>query len=275
MAKRVRQFITGATGPQGEIGPEGPQGEVGPEGPQGDIGPQGDTGPEGPQGDPGTPGTNTIIVKEADGVVDATVTTLDFDGSDFNLTESPEDEIQVGLAYGTSAGTPAEGNHTHAALYAPIAYAVPTGAIMQWITNTPPTGWLMCDGQTVLRSSALGVILNGNYGAGDGSTTYNVPNLQGRFAVGRNPSDAAFDALNETGGAATVTLTSAQSGLPAHRHGYDRHIHTSVSRQNVGANTASQEVNATVNTDFNVAADAVSAHENLPPYRVMNFIIKT
>lgn len=55
----------------------------------------------------------TLTVQEGGVTTDATVNVLNFDGSDFNLTESPEDTITIALAYGTSAGTPAEGNHTH------------------------------------------------------------------------------------------------------------------------------------------------------------------
>src|SRR5688500_7443423 len=61
----------------------------------------------------GTTGSGVLVVKEGGATVDATVTTLDFDASDFVLSESPEDEINISLAYGTTAGTPAEGNHTH------------------------------------------------------------------------------------------------------------------------------------------------------------------
>ncbi len=59
------------------------------------------------------PITVTVIVQEGDSTVDAAVTTLDFDASDFSVTSSPSGEANIALAYGTSAGTPAEGNHTH------------------------------------------------------------------------------------------------------------------------------------------------------------------
>jgi hypothetical protein len=62
----------------------------------------------------------TITVQENDVDVDTAVTTLDFDTSDFTITSSPAGEANISLAYGTGAGQPAEGNHTHAALYAPI-----------------------------------------------------------------------------------------------------------------------------------------------------------
>lgn len=54
-----------------------------------------------------------VIVQEGDSTIDAAVSTFDFDASDFNVTSSPAGEANIALAYGTSAGTPAEGNHTH------------------------------------------------------------------------------------------------------------------------------------------------------------------
>src|SRR5262245_10148368 len=56
----------------------------------------------------------TITVQEGDATVDAAASVLDFDASDFNVTSSPSGEANVALNYGTGAGQPAEGNHTHA-----------------------------------------------------------------------------------------------------------------------------------------------------------------
>lgn len=61
--------------------------------------------------------SGSIAVEEGDVVVDAAVTVLDFDISDFNITSSPAGEANVALNYGTGAGQPAEGNHTHAQLH--------------------------------------------------------------------------------------------------------------------------------------------------------------
>jgi hypothetical protein len=64
--------------------------------------------------------THSFTVSEGGVALDTDISTLDFDASDFVLTESPENEVNIGLAYGTSAGTPAEGNHAHAADYQPL-----------------------------------------------------------------------------------------------------------------------------------------------------------
>jgi microcystin-dependent protein len=60
---------------------------------------------------------------------------------------------------------------------------IPTGTITPWSQATPPTGFLECDGTAVSRSTyaALFAIISDTYGAGDGSTTFNLPNLTDRL----------------------------------------------------------------------------------------------
>jgi len=63
---------------------------------------------------------------------------------------------------------------------------IPVGMVMPRAAYSAPTGWLLCDGSAVSRTtySTLFSIIGGLYGAGDGSTTFNVPNLQGKFLRG-------------------------------------------------------------------------------------------
>jgi microcystin-dependent protein len=102
----------------------------------------------------------------------------------------------------------------------------PTGGIMQFAGSTAPTGWLLCQGQAVSRTTfaALFASIGTTYGVGDNSTTFNLPNLQGRVPVGRDSAQTEFDALGETGGSKTVTLTQAQ--MPSHSHTTPSHSHT-------------------------------------------------
>ena len=110
------------------------------------------------------------------------------------------------------------------------AFLVPTGSINAWSTNTAPTGWQLCDGSLVSRTTyaALFAVIGETYGAGDGSTTFALPDLKGRAIVGRDAAQTEFDVLGETGGAKTHTLTSAQ--MPAHvhaiTHDHGSHSHT-------------------------------------------------
>lgn len=103
-----------------------------------------------------------------------------------------------------------------------IARSMPIGLVQMWGgTAAPNASWLLCNGAAVSRTTyadlftAIGVA----YGTGDGSSTFNLPNLEGRVPVGYNPSaDTGISQRNlaATGGAETHTLTTAQ--LPAHTH---------------------------------------------------------
>lgn len=116
------------------------------------------------------------------------------------------------------------------------------------------------------------------YGLGDGSTTFNVPNIKGKSVFGLDTSDNNFKNLNaplDYKGEKTHLLTSGESGLPAHTHpstGMFIQINagTAISVKGAGADTYYAPATAA-----NTAADASSAHNNLPPHIVLNFVIKT
>jgi microcystin-dependent protein len=105
---------------------------------------------------------------------------------------------------------------------------IPTGCIIPWSDTSVPTGFLECNGQAVSRSTyaTLFAIVATTYGAGNGSTTYNVPDLKDNVPLGRSNSAA----LASSGGANTVTATGNVGGstanatlstaqLAAHTHG--------------------------------------------------------
>jgi len=155
----------------------------------------------------------------------------------------------------------------------------PAGVISQWVgvATSPPTGWLLCDGTAVLRSSYAAlwdVLRNGGstspYGNGDGSTTFNLPNLKGRVPVGLDSSQSEFDTLGETGGLKEVTLTTAQ--IPDHTHGGQIVFGTGSGGSSAvvasGNNPTSQP------TTGGVTGTNGGAHTNLQPYIVVNYIIK-
>jgi microcystin-dependent protein len=77
-----------------------------------------------------------------------------------------------------------------------------------------PTGWAICDGSALSRTTyaALFAAIGTNHGTGDGSTTFNIPDLRGRFALGADGSHA----LGVSGGAASITIST--SNLPSHSH---------------------------------------------------------
>ena len=144
----------------------------------------------------------------------------------------------------------------------------PVGTIVVWGTNTAPTNWLMCDGSAVSRTtySALFGVIGTTYGVGDGSTTFNLPNIKGRTVVGRDAAQTEFDTLGETGGAKTHTLTVDE--MPSHTH--DTNIFFA------GAGIVHYSVLAAQSpTPISTSATGGGqAHNNLQPYIVENYIIK-
>jgi microcystin-dependent protein len=95
---------------------------------------------------------------------------------------------------------------------------IPTATISAYAGSTAPSGYLICDGAAVPRATypALFAVIGITYGAGDGSNTFNLPDLRGANPVGRQSSDPAFDQLGETGGEKSHTLTIAEMALHNH-----------------------------------------------------------
>lgn len=91
--------------------------------------------------------------------------------------------------------------------------AVPVGGIIFWPMDTAPDGYLVANGATVSRTtySGLFAVYGTKYGAGDGSTTFVLPNMQRRFPFGASGTNVP----GSTGGAESVVLTIPN--LPTHR----------------------------------------------------------
>ena len=230
------------------------------------------------------------------------------------------------------------------------AGAGPVGVVNPFAGATAPSGWLLCYGQAVSRTKypVLFTTLSTTYGSGDGSTTFNIPDMRGRAVAGADNmggTDAGRLSIANTLGTATgtetITLTSAQSGVPAHSHpntasfsgsfsgtaashthtqnahehnlfyqgsiggnrymvgdylggagasyfipsmttitasavsGYSVAQSTTATNQNTSITPAgSVSGSVTMSNANNTAADAVSAHNNMQPTLVLNYIIK-
>lgn len=176
-----------------------------------------------------------------------------------------------------------------------LSDGIPAGVIMAWGSTTAPANWLICDGSAVSRSTyaSLFSAIGTTYGSGNGTTTFNLPDLRGRVAVGKN-TEGALSILGNTGGAETHTLSINE--MPSHNHGGSTnttgaHTH-SLSGSNGGATNLGPSVTSNSNGDFgyllnggraNSAGDhshtissqgGGAAHNNLQPYQVVNYIIK-
>lgn len=187
----------------------------------------------------------------------------------------------LGTTYATDidAGFGAVVDQTIAAL----DLVIPAGTILATGRTTAPTGYLMCQGALVSRTTyaALFAAIGTVYGNGDGSTTFGLPDLRGRAPVGSDATHnqlSANSALGNTGGAETVTLTASQ--IPAHAH--ELRQQTGIGGGiAIGVSGASGRVSQgggdpiTNGTPFTENAGGGGAHTNLPPYQIVNFMIRT
>jgi len=166
-----------------------------------------------------------------------------------------------------------------------------TGTIVPWSAASLPSGFLECNGVAVSRStySALFGIVGTTYGAGDGSTTFNTPDLQDNTPVGKSGTKA----LASTGGANTVsatgnvggstanaTLTEAQ--LASHTHGLPGHTVGGGPSNGIGFGYQRNAVNASgtkgsgTGHSHNMSATfSGTASSVLQPYLTLIYIIKT
>lgn len=110
------------------------------------------------------------------------------------------------------------------------------GTIQLWAGTVAPPGWVFCDGAAYSRTeyASAFAIMGTTYGSGDGSTTFNVPNFQGRSPVGFDSSQTEFNARGKSGGAKTYSLTVGE--MPAHNHTIN-HAHASATTSSAGAHT--------------------------------------
>ncbi len=185
------------------------------------------------------------------------------------------------------------------------ALALPSGIINPFAGITAPDGWLLCYGQAISRTvySDLFIALSTTYGVGDGSTTFNVPDLRGRTVAGLDNmggTDAGrlttANTIGTTTGTETITLTSAE--MPSHTHTQNAHGHVvsansfasdlqivvgpigadgnkysfTDSGNDASSNTAVIYARDTTATNQNTGGGG--AHNNMQPTMTINYIIK-
>lgn len=92
------------------------------------------------------------------------------------------------------------------------SYFIPPGEGFEYYGDSVPDGYLLANGAAVSRETYadLFAVIGTKHGAGDGSTTFNLPDHRGRVGVGYNSADTDFDALGKTGGEKKHTMTLAE-----------------------------------------------------------------
>jgi len=174
------------------------------------------------------------------------------------------------------------------------ATTLPVGSLLPYAGSSAPSGFLLCYGQAVSRTtyadlfSAIGT----TYGVGDGSSTFNLPDLRGRTVAGQDDMGGTSadrltgqsggvdgDTLGGTGGAETHTLTEAQLAAHDHQIKWDSNVNTNAE------NAAAFAGNVAFNTFWDGSryssgspvanAGSGSAHNNVQPTIILNYIIKS
>jgi microcystin-dependent protein len=156
------------------------------------------------------------------------------------------------------------------------------GELKMWPTGTAPTGYLLCNGALVSRTTyaTLFAVLGTTYGPGDGSTTFNLPNFKDRMPIGAGTTYSA----NTTGGSADAiipshTHTATDSG---HSHSYAVWFDASGNHTQYGSDVGqpyggagSNKTSVSASASISVGSTGVSAtNANLPPYIGIHFIIR-
>jgi microcystin-dependent protein len=157
--------------------------------------------------------------------------------------------------------------------------AVISGSIQMWPTASAPTGYLLCDGTAVSRTTyaTLFALFGTTFGTGDGSTTFNLPNYTNRMPYGTT--------IGTTGGSAdAVLITHTHAATvtdPGHHHLGSVYNYYNGSTGGGGYVSGINQSTATTDSTTGIsvananAGSSSGTNANLPPYLGINFIIKT
>ena len=165
---------------------------------------------------------------------------------------------------------------------ATLSDVMPTGSVTPYAGLIEPSDWLFCYGQAVSRTTyaALFAVVSTTYGVGDGSTTFNLPDLRGRVVAGKDDMGGASanrltdqtggldgDVLGKTGGEEAHVLST--TSMPAHTHTVTAVGSGSLVVTNTSGSSAAGSSSLTTSS-----VGSGSAHNNVQPTIILNYIIK-
>lgn len=153
----------------------------------------------------------------------------------------------------------------------------PIGTMAMWPTSTAPTGWLVCDGSQVSRTtySALFAVIGTVFGQGNGTTTFHLPDARGRFPrgysglSGLDPDAASRTAMNAGGATGNNIGTVQDDAFEAHSHT----VNTEAGLNGPEAGAVPDPSGSTTPTTFNTGESGTST-ETRPKNFAINFIIR-
>lgn len=238
----------------------------------------------GPQGATG-PGTGDLVA--AQNLADVADVATAFG----NIKQAASTTSSGVLEIATSAEAIAQTDGERAITPLLMSSFVPIGVVFDYAGASAPTGWLFPYGQAISRTtySALFAIISTTYGVGDGTTTFNLPDLRGRVVAGQDDMGGTSsnrltavtgsvdgDTLGAVGGTETHTLTEAQ--MPSHYH-----TSTAAGRPRFGANAGSvgssfygsggDGSTGSTSTMVTDSKGSSSAHNNVQPTIILNKIM--
>lgn len=216
-----------------------------------------------------------------------------FGAGETRITAADLTRIEAGISAATQGVTNVENRifqersltradvaKTEAALNTAMAALIPVGSIFPFVGGQAPTGFAMCNGQTLDRTQFADLfrLIGTKYGTTN-SNNFKVPDLSGRFLVGVGTGYS----LGDTGGSQTVALTAAQ--MPIHSHDVtgkaDQAGRAGVGMyaSNVSGGSGWQVLSTTEQGSLSglttTSAGSGQAHENRPPYFALEYIIRT
>ena len=165
---------------------------------------------------------------------------------------------------------------------------IPTATIIPWSDSSVPSGFLECNGAAVSRSTYadLFAVIGTTYGAGDGSSTFLVPDMQDNVCIGKsnNKALASTGGANTVAGAGTISATLANATLStaqlaSHTHSGPTTAESSTNYEGVRGLTSNNSGNTGSGTGHNHNAGSLTfsgaATSVLQPYITLIYIIKT